>query len=697
MKFTKKKAAALTLTAVLACGTLAGCDLVTTNSLNDLRQVVAEVDISRNADFAAGGAYEDYADIIDTATVLKRDLLANYISVGYQYVESYGYTYEQAFDLILASLVNRQIYLQYALVYLFESGDYTVDGYYAAVDAAEEADKEIAGYAYFLDEETIAKTEYDLKVTFNTTLDSMETSIIEQEEEEHNHDTVRTTPTGVDTQNEDFYDTAYAIYTGKNSASYCGTYETVEGSTSATRKKAYKELLANLNAYGLIEKGENTSEITSLSYYQTERKGAYQDAIIDLLTERFEEEAEGTITSEWVRQRYEETLATQQNTFSEDTEAFETALDGVSDTSFVFFAPDENYGFVINILLPFSSTQTSQYNSSPADYGDPKGNKFLTRASLLQKVRATDQRTTWFTEHNDYSFVASEEDGAYTGGDANRQYLFFENNIKKSSATEGETAQYEPIANYYGKYTYNGKVEVTGENEHGETEYSFTPNKLSIDDFLGEMKDYLFFAGYTLEDEHAAGAEYYTRSVSEYYDEEGNVDYSKFLYYKGNIKELSSFNANEVFVAGSAENEVMSVINELSFAYNTDTAGLNTYLGYVVSPNETDYMKEFEYAAQLAVASGVGTVTVAPTDYGWHIMYCTFSYVGQQSPYVFDENEIAIEGSFSNLYFEALKASNLETYSTNRRTAIINSYDNDDCVTTYKERFSALIKQLDAE
>ena len=686
MAFNKKKTAAVGIAAVLALGALAGCDLVSVDLQKDYQQVIAEVDITKGEDFASGGKYAAYADAIESSSIVKRDLVASFMNVGYLYVESYGYSYEEAYDLIKNSLVNRAIYLQYAQVYFFESGDYTVEGYEAAVSAAEEGDKDIAGLAYFLDEEEIAKAEYDVKVSLNTAIDSLETSIINFEDE-HDHDEARTTPTGVDTVNEDFVDPAYKVYTGSNSASDCGSYETVERSTPSTRTRAYKRLLANLNSYGLIQKGENTSDVTALSYYQIQRRNTYEDAVIDKLGEAFEAEAEKGITEEWVKAKYDETLASQQRTFSSDTTSFESALDSVSDTSFVLYAPDENYGFVLNILLPFSSTQSAALSAAPADRGDKNGNKFMTRASLLDSVRATDQRKTWFTGHEDYSFVAEEGDNAYTGGIEERKYLFFENNMKKS---EGETAQYEPLKNYYGKYTYNGTVDKT-EGEDGKTEFTITPNKLTIDGFLSEMEGYLSANGYTLEKTISASESYYDKSLSDYYNEDGTVDYSSFVYYKASVNELSDFNANEVFVTGSDENNVMSMMNELSFAYNTDTAGLNSYLGYAVSPNSTDYMKEFEYAAQEAVRGGAGTIVVVPTDYGWHIIYCTFSYAGS-APYTFDWNEIEEEGTFSNLYYEALKASNLTTYSSSRQSEIINSFNNDSCVTVYEKRYSDLFQ-----
>ena len=690
MKFKKTKITALALASVLALGGLSGCALTTTDSTRDLAQVVAEVDISKSDAFASGGQYAAYTGSIDKAEVLKRELVANYANYGQTYVSYYGYTAEQTYELIKNSLVNRQIYLQYARVYFFESGEYNLAGYNSAISSASEKDKSIAGLRYFLDEDEIAMAEYNTKQVFNSTLDSQEHQVIESNHS-HSHDdstssTSRTTPTGADTKNSDFYDPTYDIYTGSNAAADCGTYETQDDSTPATRKQAYKNFLANLSTYGLINKGEDTSDITSLSYYQLERKSQYESRLISKLGERFEKEAEEGISEEWIREKFDKTLASQKAQFdTPNSSALESALDGVSDSSYVFYAPSTSegygYGFVINILLPFSTSQTQELGDSPADMGDAKGNKFVKRASLLEKLTATDQRSAWLS---DYGYLAETEDGAFGG--TGRDYLFFENNMKKSEPKDGASeAEYEKIKNYLGKYTYNGSVYME-EDEDGDKEYSYRPNKITIDGFLDEMESYLEFAGLHLTDKKPA-SEYFTKKTADYYNEDGTVDYSQFVYYSAKISELASFDANKIFLADSNENKAMSVINELSFAYNTDTAGLNSYLGYAVTPNNTNFVKEFEYAAQLAVKNGAGSITVAPSDYGWHIMYCTLSYAGNAEPYTFNYDEIEVEGTFSNLYYEALKADNFSAYSTDRQTYIINSFNTDDCVKVFTERY----------
>ena len=692
MKFRKQKVAAVALSSLFLFGTVAtACDLITTDPDQDLLQVVAEVDITNGEDFQSGGIYADYASAIEPAQVLKRDLLASYVSSGQELMSTYSYTAEETFEFLLDSLVNRQVYLQFAKVYFFESDsfDYTVSGYESATAGISDSlDRDLAGLSYFLTEEEIAQANYSVRTAFNNSIDTQEASYINAEEDDHDHDTARTTPTGIDTELEDYYDEAYKIYTGYNSASNCGSYETQEGSTPSTRRRGYGLFVSSLEYFSLISGNEDTTDPESLTYFKIELKNAYETLIINKLADAFEEEAEAQVTREWIESEYNNTLTSQRNQFDNDTDALETALDSVSDSSFVLYSPDENYGFVINILLPFTTSQSAALENALADSGDRYGNKFGTRASLLQSLRATDQRRTWFTGHDDYSFEATEEDKAFTNGDSARGYLFFENSLKN-------TSRYEALTNYYGKYTYNGTVET---DEDGD--YVITPKQLTVDDVISEIEAYLTFGGYSiLNADHPNGTSaYYNRQVSNYYTD-GEVDYSSFVYYTGSVAKdgqtiASTFNANNVFVEGSTENVAMSMINELSFAYNTDTAGLNSYLGYVVSPDETDYRPEFEYAAQLAVRGGAGTIVVAPTDYGWHIIYCTFSYAGN-TPYTFNWDEIDVEGTFSNLYYEAKKSSNLETYATDRQTQIINAYATDECVTEYSSRYSDLVETVE--
>ena len=87
----KTKVAAIALAAAMSTGVLAGCGLVSTNTSRDYAQVIAEVNITNSANFASS-EYADYADVIETAQITKRDMVAYFLSTGYSMMQSYGWT-----------------------------------------------------------------------------------------------------------------------------------------------------------------------------------------------------------------------------------------------------------------------------------------------------------------------------------------------------------------------------------------------------------------------------------------------------------------------------------------------------------------------------------------------------------------------------------------------------------------------------
>jgi electron transport complex protein RnfG len=75
-------------------------------------------------------------------------------------------------------------------------------------------------------------------------------------------------------------------------------------------------------------------------------------------------------------------------------------------------------------------------------------------------------------------------------------------------------------------------------------------------------------------------------------------------------------------------------INELLFAFSTDPGSLNTYKGYLISPepdgaNAETYMQEFADYGRKVVNGDVGTngYIMVATDYGYHVMFYSEKYV----------------------------------------------------------------------
>ena len=277
---TFKKIAVLCLSIAFTLSAAAcGEGLITTNSEKDMAQVIATVNIADHDDFKGKGEYAAYAGVIKSMNknILKRDLVAYFLNVGYTYINSYGYTYEQTFNTLMDTLVSRKIMVQYAMAYYFstESDVYTVEGYNAYIESeqakiTDETEKklyadhpEILTMKYFLtnggktaaeDTADYDRAVYSLKKMINNTLDSSEQNYITEEDDEDDDTSAesRTTPTGVGTETEDYYDVDYEIYTGRNAADSCGSYERLDGSTERSRRMAYNNFLANLSGNGLL-------------------------------------------------------------------------------------------------------------------------------------------------------------------------------------------------------------------------------------------------------------------------------------------------------------------------------------------------------------------------------------------------------------------------------------------------------------
>ena len=696
-KHTMKKAAAIFLGLAMTVGAT-GCNFLVTNSQADLKQTVAKVNITANLkedDEFKTVADEVAAIIADgglSTDIPKRDLVAYYMSVGYTYMNSYGYSAEDTFNMLMDGLVNRKIMTQYAVAYYLKNGTglssealkaYKTSELNAIAD--EEVRAVVAGHPevltmkYFLtggkteadktaDENPLEEYEtavYGLKKSLNSSLDSAEANYIKEETDEHSHEETRTMPTNANAETEDYFTTDYEVYTGRNAAEVCGEYERVDGSTPTTRQKAYNAFLSNLQSYGLVKEEENLSDVLQLNYYYEELASALSQALINKYFETLQDEAINALDQTTVEGKYKDILAAQQATYEKDATAFDTALDSLSDNKFVLYG-QKDFGFVYNILLPFSPAQERAY--AAAKTKNDENGTYAARKNLLTQIKAEDLRTAWFCtdEHSHYAYEVTE--GYYGEANSDKAYLFFENNV-----TDTKNEKYKSLGQYAGKYPYNGTATLVDD------EWEFEANELDVDGFLTEMKSYI---EYVVNDTNVTVTigDKETAYDSTDYDanDDGVLEYEKFLYKKGKVNGLGEVKSSDFFNANTAAYKALSAVNELMFAYSTDTGCLNKYMGYVVSPYKTDFVGEFEYAAQLAVQEGVGTITVAPSDYGWHIIYCAFKYDGGEvygkdgNGFVWAEKDT--EGTFSNLFYESLKSTSASNYTTEKQNVVLKQY-----------------------
>lgn len=691
-KQTIKKTAALLIGLAIAMGTTS-CGFITTDTQKDLNQTVATVSIAdelENADkFKAFGF---------TGEIKKRELISYYMSIGYQYVDSYGYSKEDTYNMLLNALVNREILGQVAAEYFLSASDtLTWDGYKAfrTAELAKDGVKDtvivnfigegkpyedVLKLKYILtnggeDSKEYDVAEYTLKKNINDTIDSLESSYI-TDDEEHDHDDTRTLPTGVETEVEDYCPAGYDVYTGRNAVDSINDYEKVSGSTVASRQKAYNAFLTNLQEYNLVGDTENTSSVTNLEYYYVELASLLEQRLINNYYEALEKDVNLNLDEEYVTGKYNEAFASDKRSYEGDPSAFATAMDNAAEDSFLLYAPTaegKTFGYVYNILLPFSTSQTAAYTEAQ-NMGLSEAQLFTERRDIATKISAKDLRTSWISEHDHANYY-----------DDTTSKFFVDS-----------TGKYESLSHYLSNYAFNGTV--------SEDRSEVTANKVaSIDAFMQIFEEEIRKAlpeGTTTTVEGSKESDY---TSGEYYKDDAKtgkevVDYSKFVYYSGKVNFSETQTAAGFFDETTEQYKALSVVNELMFAYSTDTGCLNTYMGYSVSPYGTNFVKEFEYAAQEVVKEGVGSYKVCLTDYGWHIIYCSFSfnssYMGTDGDvyggYVHADKDT--EGTFSNLYYEYVKESAYSNYTTEQQNKLLKQYDNDTCVTRYEKRYKDLFE-----
>ena len=725
------KTAAIAILCASFGAAAAGCDsLIKTDNKTDMTRVIATVDITKEKDFASGGDYAEYASVVKkvNGNIYKRDLISAFLSSGYSSVQS-GATYKDTFNNLMDTLVARKITVQHSVAYFFEnqSDIYSVNGYETYIsqatqtnelkDVEEEKRAQILTFKYFLTEggaateenDEYARAVYSLKKAVNDSLDSAETSFIRAEsgssdEIEGVSGDSRSLPTNINTEKADYYDAAYEIYTGYNSPDSCGSYERQERSTSYSRTAAYNQFLTNLVSNGLISGDDiKTTDFLKIDYYYVELVSQLEQAMITKYSDALNEEADATLTDEVLIGIYNEEYATQKKKYDNDLSAFETAISSLSQSSFVLYVPEEarkaakgyyQYGYVYNILLPFSAVDANDLSADETDAesaitsakkAERMAIYYKERAILAKNIIAQDQRTSWFSNDTTANYAEKRQDG---------NWYFFDKFLNDTAG------RYEKAAHYESSIAFDGEVKT---DEKGKFTSVTTPK-------AGEEKKILDFIHNVFETRLGATA---TSPLSSYKDAPAadskyEFNYADFMYYQNSIDvtggtgevDLNTYFSDRT----SAQYKAVTAVNEILFAYGTDTGAINTYIGYTVTPTcDETFVKEFAYAAKEAVKGGVGTYTVCLTEFGWHIIYCNYVYNTNETGSVYgdaatifcaankDEKGEYIADTFAKYFYDSQKSKIHDENASIVQEQLLTDYNTDTAVTYYTARYQDLL------
>lgn len=711
MKKTIAKFFSLIVAVTLLAGVFQSCGLVSVDVDRDMSQVIASVNVENTAS-------ED---------IYKREMSAGFITYGYYYMQYYGYDTNQTYNLILNNLVNNKVIVQYARRELeeahktFEHSD-EVKGYLSYP-----ADKVRNAYAKnriayidsiikFVSDVQLAEAVYNSKNTLSNYVDSFETTDDEEEDEELEDESVtaRATPS-VDEVEGDLLDEEYvsrhdeftdktveddlteaqkAEYEAWQIAKYT-RFDILPSPQTTSRKKAVNEFIDTFVSNGLIysdeksklEKagGEASYDLTNYTYYLDLLMSNLESSIVDNYEEMLTDAAEAEINDDALWSEFKSAYETQKDTYTKDISAYASALESATDDSYILYNPEVKagkFGYVANILIGFPDSVTAALNAY-----DSKANASFTkkqyRATLKNTIIAKDLRATWL-QNGYYELKDGKEangEDAYEFGDDYAKHL------KSFYGTFNDVTDYTKTTKtdtYFYDEAHAGDHWAWGEKEEEDIKAAFKdiePTEYTFEKFLE-----LFDAEIGKDSENEG---HKTQQVS-------NTD--KVYDYKGQIK----FNDN-----------VKEIIDDLTFAFSTDTGVLSQHYGYLYSPISNSWVEEFAEGAKLVVnggediEGGPGSYVIALTDYGYHIIICT-KVVEPGDVYKVENDEgkaqfikeLEEKGTVAYRFKKAKKDANVQSLVSDVVTYNISVYvdeENTDkyAVKKYEKTFKNLIDSLE--
>ena len=676
MKKSVGKLISLIVSAFIAIGVFAGCDLMEVNTDRDMEQKIATVQVE-------GAQAED---------IYKRELINGYISYGYYYTNYYGYTLNDTYDLILNNLINNKVIVQFSRLQLANKKTNGAD--YAGLlnmpaqpytKMAKTRKAYIESLLPYVTQVQVANAVYSAKTNINSILDSFEETSDTAEETENESVTPRTTPTASSTKGtvvneayaeklglekgiteEDLTDEQKTAYDAWRVAMYTSYPMEV---TQASRKAAAKSFIDAFNDNGLmtneevqaVEKAGKQYDFTNYTYYLDIIASSLESAVISNYEDFLTETAEAGINDDALWDEYLDTYNTQKATYSKDYSAYESALNGATADSYILYNPEIDglsYGYVANILIIFSDAATNALKDFKAQATTQKAIDDY-REELLKTLVAKDLRATWL------------QNGYYEYDKETNTYAFGSDYVKT-----------ENLKQFFGEFTDNTDYDKTT------TEYTYHFDNEKNTWVWGDEEKKDFKADFTdIMPKEFTFAQFFD-IFKEQFDLTGDS-------YEGMLGE--KWIDNDVLTS-----DALDLIDDFLFAFGGDGGSFNKYLGYLYSPKTSaaQYVPEFAEAQKVLVnEKGVGSYAVVATDYGYHLMICTKVveagdvYAGKTEFKADLDNENSVAAKFKQAKIDA----NVEKLVQDVVTYNISKYidkDNDAyAIKKYSKTYSNLISE----
>lgn len=703
MRKTLGKILTIIVSMVLIFSCFVGCNLVTVNEERDMQQVIAEVQID---------------DSIEKDVIYKRELVSAYNSYGYYYVSYYNYTVADTYELIIKNLVQSKVIVQHSKLALSSGvSDYGTtysNGFYAAASSINTNDRtdieQVLADSYkeglkgnspnvdFLTDYEISLSKYN---AYSSIL-SMVTSLLDEEEEEDDEyetftiSSPRATLTAEEEEDGNEYElksitpsTTYlrkmkkvledidvsssdidALLIGKDSkydvnlAVYKKYVEELEKSDGYIlgdndRKGALKKAIRKLANNGLVTTEEKNisisvfSDIFQIGLFSEQLESQYENRIVSKFELALENKArkEVDLNPDSIYNEFVELYNYQKEQYDSDITSYESALSDATGKTFVLYNPvvvnrdgdHLKYGYVLNLLVGFSSDTTTKLSDYKAEGKKTNDEINEYRDSLVNEITVQDLRSDWvYSNYGTYD----AETGKFTFKDENCKtdaLKVFDGIIKNEDVTE---------------YTY---TDSDGIEQTGFLFDNITPNTLTYAEFK-TLLDSMVNLGIST-------------------NNSGSIS----------VSENSDYLGNSII-----DEETLTTLRDIVYAYSTDSGSLAENYGYLSSPITSSYVTEFKEAARRIVDLGVGAWEACVTDYGVHIMICTKvidnAGVSIEDLYASADafrSEITTEGTLAYDFAQY----KLDLYIDNDVSKVANAFINNNMkkVTYFEDRYSDLL------
>ena len=699
MKKLLTKIVTLILSCVLFLATLSGCSLITTDVDKDMSLVVATVSID-------GEIKED---------VYKREMVSDYNSYGYYYVNYYGYSVKDAYELVLKNIVKDKIIVQQAVKALVsvtgEPGNREEDGSYISQANAEsnktpveillsgnnhngdalssftdaksiindkEYDKLLSEYEFTsiryeiltsarsLIEEFIDKDEEDLPLYENGTFTARAT-LAEEEDEGGNeweiqHDEKKSVVTPAYIKSAEKIKKRYDLdfNASSNDNKYTLSLKLFKSFNAKMEeyikdkkvKSAIFKLVKQLKEVGLVKSTESANvtsvdDLLELTYFKDMLIDKYQSAVVSKYKMALENQLERAFDTDTLYNEYVNLFKSQSAETDSSLTTYEDKLASLDDSTFLVYNPEVGYGYVANLLIGFNSKQLELLDAKEQEKNVTASQIEEYRSQLLKGLTVKDLRETWV-----YNGYGKYENGVYT----------FDDKYVRTDA----------LKTFEG--TLYGAKEYKYKNDDGDIETGYSFNEI-----VANKSSFATF--------------YEEKLVNIFGFENGLLDNDGLS--TNQIKSIGNESA-EPNGSYKISEEKKKIFTDLIYAYSTDDGSLSENYGYVYSPitSKTKYVKEFADASQKVVEGGAGSYTIVATEFGYHVILCTYSLSATGDTAMSKEaftTALNDENSFASLF----KQHKLELILSNEVETLSNSFitANLEKVTYFEGRYKNLLEE----